>query len=296
MNLEGTLNQIRLKCPKQIADHEVTWHLKDQLFHGVHKNIRDSIRYLHSNPETTYSQLMVAAHKVESEMEEAKDKGRARSATATEVVNSSKELGNLIVRLMAALTRAEQGNCYASAPNSPRHRGHGRGQMDMNTPTCPSSHNGQTGLGQTTSAHSSSTASQIDTVPKGRGNTQMLISTQNSAPNTRDPNILQCFRCQGWGYMARECPTPAKVLNKDRGTQGNAVKPPHQQQPINSQHSLPDPEPKPTLMKAAKKRGQPEVAPTPFLNPDTIAQLVGCSNKVPVVKDRQEVLCKAVLN
>ena len=42
-------------------------------------------------------------------------------------------------------------------------------------------------------------------------------------------------------------------------------------------------------MKAAKKRGQPEVTPILFLNPDPIAQLVGCSNKVPVVIDGQEV-------
>ena len=48
--LEGTLNQIRLKCPRRIAECEVTCHLKDLLFHGVHKHIRDSIRYLHSNP------------------------------------------------------------------------------------------------------------------------------------------------------------------------------------------------------------------------------------------------------
>ena len=99
---------------------------------------------------------MVAACKVESEMEEAREKVRARSAAATEAVDSSKELGNQIMRLMATLTRAEQGNCSASAPNSPRHRGHGRGQMDRNTPTHPSSHNGQTGLGQTTSTCSSS--------------------------------------------------------------------------------------------------------------------------------------------
>ena len=85
-----------------------------------------------------------------------------------------------------------------------------------------------------------------------------------------------CFSCQdikqGWGDP-RECgQTPC------------------QQQPINLQHSLPDPKPKPTLVKAAKKRGQQEVAPAPFLNTNPIVQLVGCSNKVPVVIDGHEVI------
>ena len=149
--LEGTLNQIRLRCPRQIANHEVPWHLKEQLFHRVRKHVRDSIRYLYGNPETTYSELVVTAWRAESKMEETKEKVKVRSAAATEVTSGSKELGDQIARLMAALTRAEQGSHPASAPNSPRHRGHGRGQTDRNTPVCPSSHNGRTGLGQTTS-------------------------------------------------------------------------------------------------------------------------------------------------
>ena len=72
--LEGTLNQIRLQCPRRVTDLEVQQHLKDCLFHGVCKHIRDSIRYLYSNPGTTYSQLMIAACKAESENEEACDK------------------------------------------------------------------------------------------------------------------------------------------------------------------------------------------------------------------------------
>ena len=73
----------------------------------------------------------------ESETEETKVK--VRSAATTEVPSSSKELGDQIAGLMAALTRAEQGSCPASAPNSPRHRGHGRGWTDRNTPVHPSS-------------------------------------------------------------------------------------------------------------------------------------------------------------
>ena len=76
--LEGTLNQIKLQCPGRITDREVQKHLKGHLFHGVHKHIRDSIQYIYSNPGTTYSQLMIAAHKVESKNKEACDKVRAR--------------------------------------------------------------------------------------------------------------------------------------------------------------------------------------------------------------------------
>ena len=51
----------------------------------------------------------------------------------------------------------------------------------------------------------------------------------------------------------------------------------HITQSINSQHALPDPNPK------------QQVTPIPFLNPDPISHLVGCSNEAPVVIDGQEV-------
>ena len=41
-------------------------------------------------------------------------------------------------------------------------------------------------------------------------------------------------------------------------------------------------------MKAAKKRGQLEVTPVPFLNPDPIVHLVGCSNEALVIVDGWE--------
>ena len=128
-------------------------------------------------------------------MEDAKEKVRARSSAAIEVTDSSKELGDQITRLMAALTRAEQGTCPATTPNSPRHRGHGRGWMDRNTPSCPSSHNGWTGLGQSPSACSTSVASRVATASQSRGSTQALTGPQGNAQNAKDPNALQCFRC-----------------------------------------------------------------------------------------------------
>ena len=41
MRLEGTLNQIWLQCSGRIMGQEVQQHLKDCLFHGIHKHIRD---------------------------------------------------------------------------------------------------------------------------------------------------------------------------------------------------------------------------------------------------------------
>ena len=224
--LEGTLNQIQLKCPGRIADCKVACHLKDWLFHWVCKHIRDSIRYFHSNPEIMYSQLMVAARKAESEMEDAKEKVKAQSSAATKVTEGSKELGDQIARLMAALNRAEQGICTATIPNSPRHRGHGRGQMDRNTPVCPSSHNDQTGLSQNTSACSASAACRVATASQSRGSTQAITGAQGNAQNVKDSSALQCFRCKGWGHMARQCATPSKPLNKDGGTEGMQSNPP----------------------------------------------------------------------
>ena len=132
----------------------------------------------------------------------------------------SKDLGDQIARLMAALTRAEQSTCSASAPSSPRHRGHGRGWTNRNTSVCPNSHNGQTGLGQT-SAHSSSVVNKPSVEFPKRGTPNMQASVQGGVQGTQ-----QCFRCQGWGHMARECANPATQLNKEGGPKGMWSNPP----------------------------------------------------------------------
>ena len=116
---------------------------------------------------------MIATHKAESENEEAHDKVRARSAITTDPIEGTMELEQQIANLMAALTRVGQGNIPASAPNNPRQRGHGRGQMDRSTPGHPSSHNGQTVVGQTASGCSTSAG-------HGKGTTTNGDQGQNS--------------------------------------------------------------------------------------------------------------------
>ena len=76
---------------------------------------------------------------------------------------------------------------------------------------------------------------------------------------------------QGWGDL-REC--------------GQI---PLQQPTVSSKHSLCDPKPKLTQVKAVNRKGWKGITPIPFLNPDPIAQLVGHANKAPVVMDGHEV-------
>ena len=146
--LEGTLNQIRLQCPRRMMDLEIQQHLKDCLFHGVQRHICNSIQYLYSTHRTSYSPLMVTTCKAESENEEIWDKVRATAVVATGLGEWMAELGQQISRLMAALTKAGQGSNPSRAPSSPQDRGCGRGWNGSNTPNGTNSHNGS-GPGQT---------------------------------------------------------------------------------------------------------------------------------------------------
>ena len=174
-----------------MSELEIQQHLNDCLFHGVHKYIRDSIRYLYSTPGTSYSQLMVATHKGESENEEIWDKVRARAAMTTDSQEDTTELGQQIAKLMATLTRAGQGSSPASAPNSPRESDQGRGQTDRGTSGHPSSHNGQTSLGQTASDHSTPTDHRtVTTVSRNQGRTmKRLILGMKVQPIGETPTL-----------------------------------------------------------------------------------------------------------
>ena len=137
-----------------------------------------------------------------------------------------------------------------------------------------------------------STALQLPTGealnPHIRETSECRIGVQGGTQSNQGSNPLQCFRCQGWGHMARECVTPAALLNREGGPNGMWSNP-LQQPTVSSKHSLLDPEPKPTQDKAFNKRGWKGITPIPFLNPDPVVQLVGHANEVPVVMDGHEV-------
>ena len=68
-----------------MTDLEAQQHLKDCLFHGVHKYICNSVEYLYNVPGASYSKLMVAAWKVESKNEETQENLRAKAVVTTDL-------------------------------------------------------------------------------------------------------------------------------------------------------------------------------------------------------------------
>ena len=231
---------------------------------------------------------MIAAHKVQSENEEACDKVRA--AVTTDPVEGNTELGQQIAKLMPALTRTGQGNSPASAPNIPRQRGHGRGQMNRSTPGHHSSHNEQTGLGQTASVHSTSAGHGTETTTS-RDRIAKRLKIDRKVQKTRGtPALSSDLGVKVWAIWLRNAPPQPKLSTSLGGTEGMWPNPHQcqlQQSTVGPQCSLPDPKPKLTTMKAALRMGWPEVAPVPFLNPDPIAHLVRCSNEAPGIVDGQ---------
>ena len=81
--------------------------------------------------------------------------------------------------------------------------------------------------------------------------------------------------------MCNSCGT----IKQGRGDPGECSQTPLQPHTIKPKHSLCNPKPWPTQKEADKQRGRKHIDPIPFLNPEPVAQLVGCANEAPVVVD-----------
>ena len=103
--MEGSLNQIQVKFPGMISNSEGEIKLRDRLFYGVLKTLRDSIQYLYDNLTVTYTQLLVAARKAEVEVSDSK-KGtmtiKAKAAIANDELGSLKQKISDLVAVVKA--------------------------------------------------------------------------------------------------------------------------------------------------------------------------------------------------
>ena len=125
---------------------------------------------------------------------------------------------------MAALTQTGWGSSPTSAPDSPWECAHRHVYSRRGTPSCPDSHNGRGGPGQITLAHSLLTECGVEgTGSQGGEQGNFRPSVRGRVQLVTETHSLQCYRCQGWGHMAREWPTPASALYQPRGNCKNVA-------------------------------------------------------------------------
>ena len=202
---------------------------------------------------------MVATCKGESKNEEIGDKVRARATVTTDPGEGIAELGQQIVKLMAALNKAGQGSNPSSVQVSPRREAMGGDANGSCTLSHPNSNNGRSGPGQTTPAHSLPTgcgAGANGTVNNGQNN-QRSSKRRVGTMDRQDPNSLQCFRCQGWGHMTRQWNAlpQCQLSISPRRTEGMWLTPCWQKPPqptVGPVHSHPNPGPRPASIRAAQ--------------------------------------------
>ena len=96
--IEGTFNDIKQVYPGRFTEYEGEQHLKERLFHGMRKSIRDSIRFLYESRETSYRQVLIAARKAESESEETRHR-----VSQLEVVESEDKVSIGLHEMIAEL-------------------------------------------------------------------------------------------------------------------------------------------------------------------------------------------------
>ena len=77
--IEGLLSQIRDKFPNQLSLQEEQRLLKDHLFHGSRKSIRDSLKYCFADASIDYIQFLEECQKSEEEGKAGQTRAPAKS-------------------------------------------------------------------------------------------------------------------------------------------------------------------------------------------------------------------------
>ena len=88
--IEGLLSYVRDKYPQQIPQAKERQLLKDMLFHGCQKGIRDSVKYRHADTTVDYMTFLEECRKAEDEdgLGKIKPKGKVKVAAAITTATS----------------------------------------------------------------------------------------------------------------------------------------------------------------------------------------------------------------
>ena len=166
--LEYKFRLLQERCPGRYNMAQ----LKDRLFHGMTDKLRDSVRYLFTNPTVDFNQLLKAAMTCEIETT-SRQATKAKAMQLSEGVSESStnpEISSIHSQLEQMSTILKGANFSGSKDNNKKK---GNGYYKQKT-------DGRQGL-------------------KGPG-------TSAAGPFRKERPPVQCHQCMGWGHYARNCP------------------------------------------------------------------------------------------
>ena len=127
--IEGLLSYVRDKFPNQIPLAKEQQLLKDRLFHGCQKGIRDSVKFRHADSTVDYMSFLEECRKVEDEdgVGKAMSKGKVKIAAATasssaqndafakQLKRKQQQFDTLMAKVQAMLTTLQSQNAQATS-------------------------------------------------------------------------------------------------------------------------------------------------------------------------------------
>ena len=171
--LEYKFRLLQERCPGRYNMAQ----LKDRLFHGMTDKLRDSVRYLFTNPTVDFNQLLKAAMTCEIETT-SRQATKAKAMQFSEGVSESStnpEISSIRSQLEQMSTILKGANFNGSKESNKKK---GNGYYKQKT-------DGRQGL-------------------KGPG-------TSAAGPFRKERPPVQCHQCMGWGHYARNCPNEFPV-------------------------------------------------------------------------------------
>ena len=207
--VEGLLSQIRDKFPEKLTPPEEQRLLKDCLFHGCKKSIRDSVKYCFADPCIDYMHFLEECRKAEDEDKVGQAKSnppKAKVAAATVPPTREDELAKQL--------RYQQHQIDALV-----------GQVKNLVSAVKATRVSSRGA-NTTGGPGMQTQNSWRGGSRGRGLPRQTHPRTTPQPRARNPQLTQgagptykCWQCGEVGHYRRECPT---LKEKGLFKQGNA--------------------------------------------------------------------------
>ena len=193
--IEGLLSQIRDKFPDQLPLQKEQRLLKDRLFHGSRKGIRDSLKYCFADASIDYMQFLEECRKSEEEgkagQARAPVKAKVKAAAATLTPNKDDGLSKQLKYQQHQIDAFE-------------------GQVKDLVAVVKATHTSSRGKNGNSCTYN------------GKGNPNKGNTSQQRGQGQRGKDTVksyQCWQCGEVGHIRRECPA---LKDKGLSPRGNA--------------------------------------------------------------------------